>query len=87
MNYFRGEKDGYILTVGKTNDETDFSCSKEVYEATLNAIKKKPAPTETTDYRLKDDLTWEPYKVEPDPETAGIPVEEAMSIILGGDGE
>jgi hypothetical protein len=41
------------------------------YNAILEIIHAKPARTDTTDYRLREDLTWEAYEVElpePDPE-------------------
>ena len=37
-------------------------------------------------YRLRDDLTWEEYPVEPEP-VDEVPPEEALEILLGGDGK
>lgn len=37
-------------------------------------------------YRLKTDLTWEEYKINPEPQDL-IGDAEALDILLGGDGE
>lgn len=55
------------------------------YEEILDVIHNKPEKTDTTDYRLKEDLTWEAYEVpppDPDPE---LDAAEAFEVIFGGD--
>ena len=72
----------YIKAIGSGDDGiviTEFE-----YNEILNVIQNKPPRTETTDYRLKTDLTWESYGVQPVPEPEPEP-EEILSILLGGD--
>lgn len=59
--------------------------SEEKYEEIIEIIRNKPPKTATTDYRLREDLTWEEFEIEqpePDPE---LDDSEALSIILGGE--
>ncbi|MBR4549410.1 MAG: hypothetical protein IKO83_05785 [Oscillospiraceae bacterium] len=82
MKFYRIISDGYILAVGTDIGGMEITAAK--YDEILTVIAAKPARTETTDYRLKEDLTWEPYEVEPpdpDPELDGGDV---LDILLGG---
>ena len=74
----------YIISVGMGNAGDEVT--EERYNEILAAIRSKPQRTETTDYRLKTDLTWEPYKVDPEPEPEPD-AEEILNIIFGGGGE
>ena len=82
MRYYKTTDNGYIIGVGTGNGGTEIT--EEEYNTILTAIHNKPPRTETTDYRLKTDLTWEPYEVEPEPEP-DPDLEELLDIILGGD--
>lgn len=81
MAYFKLIKDGYIDAIGTGNGGTEITQSE--YDEIMTVISNKPQTTEDTDYRLKEDLTWESYHVEPSPESDPDP-EEALSILLGG---
>lgn len=74
----------YIVAIGKGN--IGERIAEEEYAEILAVIRTKPQRTETTDYRLKTDLTWEAYEVEPqpDPEDEEVDDSEALSILLGG---
>lgn len=77
-------ENGYIRCFG--NGEGGKEISEEEYAALLDAIKNKPSPTETNDYRLLEDLTWEAYQIEPQPDPE-IDDSEALSIMLGEETE
>lgn len=65
MKYYRITKDGYIQCIGTgTGGEPT---TEEDYRALLHIIKNAPKSTDTKGYRLKTDLTWEEYEIEPDP--------------------
>ena len=81
--WFKIIDNGYICGIGKGNTGTEIT--EEEYNTILSIIQTKPQSTATTDYRLKEDLTWEEYEVEPTPEPPDLPTaEEALSILLGG---
>ena len=86
MKYYKIISDGYILAIGTGNGGTKITESE--YNEILAVIHAKPTRTDTTDYRLREDLTWEAYEIEPpelDPEeemTAdeiAAAIEEAMA--------
>lgn len=82
MRYNKTTSDGYILTIGTGFGGTEITEAE--YDEILSVLHNKPARTDTTDYRLREDLTWEAYPVdppEPDPE---VDEAEAFNIIFGG---
>lgn len=80
MRYFKYVEDGIILSVGDGFGGEEIT--KEEYDAIVNALANKPSTSETTDYMLKEDLTWEAFEVEPvEPE----PTEEEIINILTGE--
>lgn len=81
MRYFEQSDGEYILAYGiAAHGGTEIA--KKRYDAILAAVDAYPGDTETTSYRLKADLTWEPIAVEPvDTE---ISEAEAYNIIFGG---
>ena len=82
MRFYKLIENGYILAIGTGSGHTEITGAE--YDEILSVIHEKPARTETTDYRLKEDLTWEEYQVEPpdpDPELDG---DEALEILMGG---
>lgn len=81
MRYYKVITNGYINMVGTGAGGTEITESE--YNEIMTAIHSKPEATETMDYQLKADLTWETYEVEPvtDPD---IDETEALDIILGG---
>lgn len=83
--YFIHEENGYILSVQK-GGAGSHEITEAEYNIILEAIQNRPEAPEGYDYRLKSDLTWEMYELpapDPDPE---ISEEEALEIILGGEG-
>lgn len=65
MKCYKSVSDGYIISVGTGAGNTEIT--EQEYNQILGVIQNKHAATETTDYRLKTDLTWEAYAVEPQP--------------------
>lgn len=82
MRFFKYINDDYLLGIGTGNGGTEIAETE--YNEILAVIRNKPARTETVDYRLKTDLTWEEYEHEPDPEPEPT-AEEALDILLGGE--
>ena len=85
MRYYQIVQDGYIVAFGVGPGGE--AIAKERYDALRALLAEKPAREGTTDHRLREDLTWEPYEVEPtpdpDPEDE-VDAAEALSILLGG---
>ena len=80
MLYFKEVEDGYIKSVKALNVEGE-EISETDYNLILNAFETKPSATETTDFRLREDLTWEEY--ESDHGEDDISDEEAFAILTG----
>lgn len=72
----------YILSIGTGNGGTEITESE--YNEILSVIRNKPAATETTDYRLREDLTWEEYTVDPPDPDPEIEDAEVYDILFGG---
>lgn len=70
----------YISAVGVGNSGEEITETE--YNEILTAIQSKPERTETTDYRLKTDLTWEEYEIKPVPEPEPD-AEEILDILMG----
>lgn len=85
MRYYKSIEDGYIAAIGTGGGGTEITV--EEYNAIMAVIQSKPPRKETTDYRLKADLTWEEYEREPDVPLEEIDAEEALGILLGGEAE
>lgn len=81
MRHYKQIMGGYIVSIGIGNGGTEITEAE--YGEIKNVLANKPEATETTDYLLKSDLTWEPVEIEPvaDPD---IDDYEALNIILGG---
>lgn len=74
---------GYVVCIGTGGMGTEITEAE--YTEILTAIRNKPARTDITDYRLREDLTWEAYEVEPpEPEEEELTDAEALEILLGG---
>ena len=80
MRFYKIINGEYITEIGTGLNGEEITESE--YNEILTLIQNKPPRTETTDYRLKTDLTWEPYEVEPEPDIPSA--EELLEIILGG---
>ena len=81
MHYYKQISDGYILAVGTGAGGEEIT--KAEYDQILAVIRAKPPRTDTEDYRLREDLTWESFSVEPLPEPE-LDDSEALEILLGG---
>lgn len=80
MRYYKTINGNYIDAIGTGNGGTEITEAE--YNEILSVIHNKPQGTDTTDYRLKTDLTWETYEVEPI-EELDIDDAEALNIIMG----
>lgn len=83
MRYYKITNNGYISAIGTGAEGTEITESE--YDEIMTAIKNKPHATATTDYLLKEDLTWEMFEREPSPEPEDDDLDdtEALNIILG----
>lgn len=83
MRFYKSLNNGYILAIGTGGGGTEITETE--YNEIKTVIQNKPARTETTDYHLKQDLTWEAFEVEPvDPAEEELGAEEALEILMGG---
>lgn len=82
MKKYKYTENGYIIAIGTGGMGEEITETE--YEEILTAIQNKPTETATLKYRLKEDLTWESYEVEPEPPSDEIDDSEALDIILGG---
>lgn len=79
MRYYKQISNGYILLIGIGNGGTEIT--EDEYNEIKSVINNKPQGTETYDYMLKEDLTWEMYEIEPvEPEADA---EEIVNILTG----
>lgn len=83
--FFKTIDNGYILAIGRGGGGEEITEAE--YNAILEIIHAKPARTDTTDYRLREDLTWEEYEVEPPDPDPDMDDAEAFQYLFGGDGE
>ena len=82
MRYYKDIQNGYIIAIGTGGGGIEIT--EEEYNTIMSVIQQKPPRTDTTDYRLKEDLTWEEYDRPPDPEPE-IDSDEILDILLGGE--
>lgn len=82
MRYYKDLDSGYILAIGTGSGGEEITEAE--YNEIMAVIKAKPATTETADYRLREDLTWEAYPVEPPDPDPEVDEAEAFDIIFGG---
>ena len=84
MRYCEFDENGYIIGIGTGAGGVEID--KARYDAVIAALALKPAETDTVDYKLKTDLTWESYQVEPlepTPQEIESDYAEAGRILLG----
>ena len=81
MKYWKSVANGYIQSIGIGNGKTQISESE--YNEILNAFNNKPKATKDKIYRLKTDLTWEEYDVEPIEVEDEPSAEEILDILTG----
>lgn len=73
---------GFIVAVGTDPNGTE--TDEATYNKILQLVREKPPRSDTTDYRLRTDLTWEPYTIEPPETDPDVGDAEALEILLGG---
>jgi hypothetical protein len=83
MRYYKLVEDGYITAIGTGGGGVEIT--EQEYNEIMTVIQNKPPRTETTDFRLKTDLTWEEYDRPPEPEDEEVDDGEALDIITGGE--
>ena len=67
MRYYKRIENGYILAIGTGGGGVKITEAE--YTTIMSVIQSKPPRTETTDYHLREDLTWDEYeRIDPDPE-------------------
>lgn len=82
MKYYKCIENGYIVAVGTGG--MGEKITEDEYNAILAVIHDKPKATETTDYRLREDLTWEAYPIDPPDPDPEIDDAEVYNILFGG---
>ena len=82
MRFYKNIEDGYITAIGTGGGGVEIT--EDEYDEIMAVIQAKPPRTETTDYKLRTDLTWEEYERPPEPEP-DIDGEELLDILLGGE--
>ena len=83
MKYYKQIENGYITAIGTGVGNVEITETK--YNEIMDIIQNKPEGTDTLDYRLKEDLTWEAFGVEPtDFAEEELGAEEALEILMGG---
>lgn len=83
MRYYKNIQNGFITAIGTGGGGVEITETE--YNSILAVIQSKPARTETTDYHLRQDLTWEEYeRIEPPDDDEEASPEEVLDILLGG---
>ena len=82
MRYYEITDNGYVLGFGKGGHGGE-DITIERYEALCHAVDNMPQDTETVSHRLKTDLAWEAFEIEPVEEDPTA--EELLDVLLGED--
>ena len=81
MRYYKIIDNGYIKAVG--TGASGVEISEAEYSSLLSVINNKPQDTQTTWYRLREDLTWEAYPAPPVEEDDDTALPEDYENALG----
>lgn len=82
MRYYKDIKNGFIVAIGTGGGGVEITEAE--HDSILAVIHNKPARTETTDYHLLENLTWQEYeRIEP-PDDSEPSADEVVDILLGG---
>lgn len=79
MRFYKTINGEYIMSIGTGSGGIEIT--ENEYNEIVFVVQNKPQATETTDYNLKTDLTWEAYEIEPVEEDATA--EEIVDILTG----
>ena len=72
MYKYEIDDNGYVASIGETDQPTEYAITDERYEAVMNALENAPTPEPGYVLKLRTDLTWESELApEPGPEEAG----------------
>ena len=83
MRYYKLIEGLYIVAIGTGGGGVEITEAE--YNTIMAVIQSKPPRTETTDYHLKTDLTWEEYEREEEPlDDAELDPQDALDLIFGG---
>lgn len=82
MRYYKDIQDGFIVAIGTGGGGVEIT--ENEYSSIIAVIRNKPARTDTTDYHLREDLTWEEYERVDPPDEDEPSAEEVVDILLGG---
>lgn len=82
MRNYKTIESGYIVSIGTGSGGAEIT--EQEYAKILAAIRNKPTTPEGYDYRLKTDLTWEEYALEPPDPDPEIDDAELLTILMGG---
>lgn len=85
MNYRKVVINGYILGIGETM--ADGNIGSEEYARLTDIFSTMPEAPEGFSYILREDEAWELVEREPEPTDPDLDDSEALSLLLGGDGE
>lgn len=84
MRHYKLIEGNYIVAIGTGGGGVEITEAE--YNTIMAVIQRKPPRTETTDYHLKTDLTWEEYEREEEPlDDAELDPQDALDAIFGGD--
>ena len=87
MRYYKYVANGYIEAIGTGLGGIEIAA--EEYRNIMFVITNKPPATKTTDYRLKEDLSWESYIIDKEDEDSeesnNEDKAEAYNILIGGE--
>lgn len=83
MRFYKLIEGNYIVAIGTGGGGVEITEAE--HNSIMAVIQSKPPRTETTDYHLKTDLTWEEYERPSDPESEPSDEEkaEAYDILTG----
>lgn len=82
MRYYKIIADGYLTQIGTGPGGTEITEGE--YADIQSVLANRPHGSEATGYRLRADLTWEAYEIEPPEPEEELTDEEALEILLGG---
>ena len=85
MKFYKQIENGFFISVGTGGMGEEIPEAE--YNTILEIIQAKPARTDTTDYRLREDLTWEEYEIDPPDPDPEIEDAEVYDILFGGGAE
>ena len=82
MRYYKLIDNEYIIAIGTGGGGMEITSAE--YDEIMSVIRNGPQVTDFVDYRLRTDLTWEAFEVEPvDPVDEELDPQQVLSILMG----